>query len=464
VTVNNDLPPNVTLEAPAEGATVSGAAVMFSATASDDGQVDRVEFFVDDVYVGQDADPAGGWTYVWNSNGVGDGDHAIRARAVDDAAQTANDTNTVSVDNADEAPGVTLDVPAAGTTVRGTVGLSATASDDRGLTVVEFFVDDVSVGQDADPAGGWTASWDTTAAIAGAHTVTAVATDSIGQTANDANTVTVDNDGPASLVTSPDGRSPIAGQVTVTATADADTASVTFYLDGSTAIGTDANAAGGWSVPWNTVGVPNGPHGLTAVATDAVGNVGSASPAVTVTVDNPLIVEVRIAASSDDAEQRPNTGMTLTSSDLDMMTDGATVLPGVGLRFTQIAVPQGATIVDAYLRFTTDEVHTTTTSLRIEGHDVDNAGTFTTTKNNLLSRVRTTEYVQWSVPYWAARGASGADQTATITNVVQELVDRPGWTPNNAIALIITGSGRRVARSFDNGTGDAPLLHIEYEL
>jgi hypothetical protein len=265
-------------------------------------------------------------------------------------------------------------------------------------------------------------------------------------------------------VTSPDGRTPITGQVTVTATADADTASVTFYLDGSTVIGTDANAAGGWSVPWNTVGVPNGLHGLTAVATDAVGNVGPASPAVTVSVDNPLIVEVRIAASSDDAEQRPNTGMTLTSSDLDMMTDGSTVLPGVGLRFTQIAVPQGATIVDAYLRFTTDEVHTTATSLRIEGHDVDNAGTFTTTKNNLLSLVRTTEYVQWSVPYWAARGASGADQTATITNVVQELVDRPGWTPGNAIALIITGSGRRVARAFDNGTGDAPLLHIEYEL
>jgi hypothetical protein len=48
--------------------------------------------------------------------------------------------------------------------------------------------------------------------------------------------------------------------------------------------------------------------------------------------------------------------------------------------------------------------------------------------------------------------------------LVQEIVDRPGWDDNYEMAFIITGSGVRVARSFDGEEGPerAPLLHIEY--
>jgi hypothetical protein len=47
--------------------------------------------------------------------------------------------------------------------------------------------------------------------------------------------------------------------------------------------------------------------------------------------------------------------------------------------------------------------------------------------------------------------------------VVQEIVNRQGWASGNALALILTGSGARVAEAFEGGAARAPVLHIEYE-
>ncbi len=47
---------------------------------------------------------------------------------------------------------------------------------------------------------------------------------------------------------------------------------------------------------------------------------------------------------------------------------------------------------------------------------------------------------------------------------IRQFVDRPGWTTGSPIAVIIDGSGERVAESFDGESTAAPLLHIEYSL
>jgi hypothetical protein len=44
--------------------------------------------------------------------------------------------------------------------------------------------------------------------------------------------------------------------------------------------------------------------------------------------------------------------------------------------------------------------------------------------------------------------------------VIQEIVNRSGWASGNALALIVTGTGERVAESYDGSA--APELHIEY--
>src|SRR5207244_11296716 len=49
-----------------------------------------------------------------------------------------------------------------------------------------------------------------------------------------------------------------------------------------------------------------------------------------------------------------------------------------------------------------------------------------------------------------------------LSAVLQEIVNRPGWVGGNAVVLIITGTGKRVAKAYDEDHAGAPLLHVEY--
>ena len=94
----------------------------------------------------------------------------------------------------DMPPTVSVTNPGDGDRVSGTVSVTATASDDHGVTQVEFFVDGSSIGVDTDAGNGWSADWDTTSYPEDTqHTVTATATDTASQTSHDSVTVTVDN-------------------------------------------------------------------------------------------------------------------------------------------------------------------------------------------------------------------------------------------------------------------------------
>ncbi|MDX1614015.1 MAG: S8 family serine peptidase [Candidatus Promineifilaceae bacterium] len=95
----------------------------------------------------------------------------------------------------DNPPTVSITNPTDGATVSGAVSVTSDATDDNGVSQVEFFVDGSSIGIDSDDSDGYSASWDTTAYADGGHTVEAVATDSAGQTASDSVSVTVDNSG-----------------------------------------------------------------------------------------------------------------------------------------------------------------------------------------------------------------------------------------------------------------------------
>jgi len=93
----------------------------------------------------------------------------------------------------DVLPTVSIVAPAEGDTVSGMVTVTANADDDNSVTQVEFFVGGSSIGVDSNGSDGWSASWDTTAYAEGSHTVSATATDTIGQTSSDSIVVTVDN-------------------------------------------------------------------------------------------------------------------------------------------------------------------------------------------------------------------------------------------------------------------------------
>jgi hypothetical protein len=61
-------------------------------------------------------------------------------------------------------------------------------------------------------------------------------------------------------------------------------------------------------------------------------------------------------------------------------------------------------------------------------------------------------------------GEAGSDQqTSDINPIVQEIVDRQEWSSGNSLAVIISGTGRRSAESFDGDAAGAPVLHVEYQ-
>jgi hypothetical protein len=93
------------------------------------------------------------------------------------------------------APAVSITAPAAGTTVSGTVTISAAASDNVGVTRVEFLVDGVLLSTDTTTP--YSASWNTTVATNAAHSLTARASDAAGnQGTSSAIGVTVNNGSP----------------------------------------------------------------------------------------------------------------------------------------------------------------------------------------------------------------------------------------------------------------------------
>ncbi|MDH4119360.1 MAG: hypothetical protein OEW30_18410, partial [Acidimicrobiia bacterium] len=175
-----------------------------------------------------------------------------------------------------------------------------------------------------------------------------------------------------------------------------------------------------------------------------------------------LSLAVRVSTASDDAEERPNGSITTNSSDLEMVADAGGAQT-VGMRFAGLNIPQGATVLQADIQFTVDETPSQATSLTIAAEDVDDATTFVNTANGISSRPRTGATIVWNPPGWPVVGASGpAQATPNLAALVQEVVDRPGWASGNAMAFIVTGSGERVAESYNGDPSAAPLLRITY--
>jgi Concanavalin A-like lectin/glucanases superfamily/Bacterial Ig domain len=98
--------------------------------------------------------------------------------AVNNSSAPSDETSAVAgVDTTP--PTVSVTAPAAGATVSGTVTLTATASDNVGVSSVQFRVDGVDGGS-PDTTAPYSVSWNTTMFTNGSHAITAVATDAAG--------------------------------------------------------------------------------------------------------------------------------------------------------------------------------------------------------------------------------------------------------------------------------------------
>jgi hypothetical protein len=172
-------------------------------------------------------------------------------------------------------------------------------------------------------------------------------------------------------------------------------------------------------------------------------------------------VDARIASSLDDVEQRSNGSMYTNSTDLELVEDGAAQT--VGLRFTGLGIPGGATITHAWIQFAVDETSAGGTQVTVRGEAAGNAAAFTTTAYNVSQRHTTFAQVPWAIQPWSVVGEAGAvERTPDLTAVVQEIVGTPGYAAASAMVFVITGAGHRTAVAYDGNAGRAPVLHVEY--
>lgn len=184
------------------------------------------------------------------------------------------------------APSVSLTAPSGGSALTGTMAVSATATDNVGVSAVQFRRDGVDLGSDS--SAPYSVSWDTSLTPNGPHTLTAVALDAAGN-ATTSSTVSV-TVGEATPPTTPGAPSVTAsaGKTALTWTAATDASGVAYYrVHRSTTSGFTPgaqNEIGQTTATGYTDAGDGSTHGLQAgtyyyrvVALDQLGNVSAAS-------------------------------------------------------------------------------------------------------------------------------------------------------------------------------------------
>lgn len=57
---------------------------------------------------------------------------------------------------------------------------------------------------------------------------------------------------------------------------------------------------------------------------------------------------------------------------------------------------------------------------------------------------------------------SEKQRTSDLSSLIQEVVNQSNWQEGNALVLIISGSGRRTAQSWDVAWSGTPMLYVDY--
>jgi hypothetical protein len=177
--------------------------------------------------------------------------------------------------------------------------------------------------------------------------------------------------------------------------------------------------------------------------------------------------------------------MNLTSGDLELgeldtgfSPDDGDGLPTIGLRFINVDIPQGATVIASNIQFTADSSNgTEPVELTIYGEAVGNALPYTDTAFDLSTRTQTAASVVWTITEeWSTSSGedkTDAQRTVDLSSIVQEIIDSPDWTPGNSINFFMVATGAsatpsgtsvgREAEGFsDSNPNDTPEFTVTF--
>ncbi|CAH2031411.1 Ig-like domain-containing protein [Trichlorobacter ammonificans] len=276
--------PTVSLAAPANNASVSGS-VSLTANAADNVGVSKVEFYLDGALLA--TDNSAPYQFSWDSSSAAAGSHTVMAKAFDAAGNVGQSaTVTVNVVRDTTPPTVSLTSPANNATVSGSVSLTASATDNVGVSRVEFYSNGTLLS--ASNQAPYNYTW---SPAAGSYSLSAKAFDAAGNVGQSSTvSVTVasapaaDTTAPTVAITSPANNAVVNGTVqnTVAVADNVGVTKVEYYVNG----GLDySSTTAPFSYSVATTVAHNGTYTMYAKAYDAAGNVKQSST-ITFTIKN----------------------------------------------------------------------------------------------------------------------------------------------------------------------------------
>jgi len=166
-------------------------------------------------------------------------------------------------------------------------------------------------------------------------------------------------------------------------------------------------------------------------------------------------LNLQVAASSDDADEVSDGTMDLTSVNISLTA----AAQWGGLRWNNVTVPQGATIDTGTLQISIPSTDYDDVYVDVYGEDEDDPGTFTTDNSNISGRTPTTAKKSVS-----AAGVGTGWYSITVTDPVQEIVNRGGFASGNDLVLIMDAQTSISLRfkAYDGDSGLAAKLDIDY--
>lgn len=290
-TVSKDtVAPSISMSAPTNNQIIGGTFLVKTGALTDNVAVKGVTLRVDNKFVATLSSP---YSYSLNTRAYADGKHTITLRAWDAASNYTDVNATVTINNSDKTPpSVQLNSPLNGQTVKGSLAVQATASDNVTVATVDFYLDGSLVSsQTSSPfcmngaSAGVCKTWDTTKVSDGSHAILVKAYDATGNTSSYGVTVYVANkastDKTPAVITlnSPASGQTLSGKVTVTASAT-DNIAVTYLEIRVDDIIQATGTTDQLSFRLNSSPLKAGSHTITVIAKDAAGNTSTKSVTV----------------------------------------------------------------------------------------------------------------------------------------------------------------------------------------
>ncbi len=321
VLVKNNEDPSIEITSPSNNSEFTAPAnITITINAKDaDGSVSKVEFFNQDVKIGEKLSAP--WSFTWNN--VPEGSYVLTAVATDNlgAKSTSRSISVIVSQSVNIEPTVEITSPAdqSELTAPANITITTNAKDaDGSVSKVEFFNQDVKIGEKL--SAPWSFTWNNVPE--GSYVLTAVATDNLGAKSTSRSISVIVSQSvniePTVEITSPADQSELTAPANITITtnakdADGSVSKVEFFNQ-DVKIGEKLSAP--WSFTWNNV--PEGSYVLTAVATDNLG-AKSTSRSISVIVSQSVNIEptVEITSPADQSEFTAPANITITTNAKD---------------------------------------------------------------------------------------------------------------------------------------------------